>query len=154
MEQAKPVALEAVLGGVLADITAAVDESGAVITHDPLPIVLGDPTQLAEVLQNLLANALKYRKPDVPLRVHISNQRGKHEWIVSVVDNGIGFEQKDAEKIFGMLKRLHGRETPGSGIGLAIVKKIVERHGGRMWAESQPGDGARFRFAPPRLKQD
>lgn len=144
-----PVALDEVLRGVLASVSAALEESGGTITHDPLPAVSGDPAQLAEVFQNLIANALKYRKPEEAPRIHISSQRGENEAIVSIADNGVGFDQKYAEEIFGMFKRLHGSEIQGAGIGLALVKKIVERHGGRIWAESQSGEGARFTFTLP-----
>jgi light-regulated signal transduction histidine kinase (bacteriophytochrome) len=145
----EPVALEDVLRGVLANVSTALEESGGIITHDNLPVVVGDPTQLAEVFQNLIANSLKYRKSDEPVRIHVSCRRGANEYVFSVTDNGVGFDQKYAEEIFGMFKRLHGREINGSGIGLAVVKKIVERHGGRIWAESSPGQGARFSFTLP-----
>jgi light-regulated signal transduction histidine kinase (bacteriophytochrome) len=135
---------------VLSNIGAAIDECGAVITWDALPVVWGDGAQLVQVLQNLIANSLKYRKPDQAPRIHIAGQQGNGEWIISVTDHGIGFDHKDAGIIFGVFKRLHGRKLPGTGIGLAIAKKIVERHGGRIWAESQPGEGARFFFTVPR----
>ena len=146
MAPPRPVELEDVLRGVLANVSAALEESGATVRHDPLPVVLGDPAQLAEAFQNLLANALKYRKPDRALRIQITCRRIKKEWIISVADNGIGFNPEHSAEIFGMFNRLHGPEIPGSGIGLAVVKKIVERHGGRIWAESTPGSGARFSF--------
>ncbi len=145
----EPVSLEGVLSGVLANVSTALEESGGAITHDPLPVVLGDPAQLAEIFQNLVGNALKYRMPEAPPRIHISAVRGRNVWTVSVTDNGIGFDQKHAEEIFNMFKRLHGREIHGSGIGLAVVKKIVERHGGRIWAESHAGEGSRFSFTLP-----
>lgn len=148
-QPAAEVSLEDVLNGVIANIKVALEESGGAITHDPLPTVAGDRGQLAEVFQNLIGNSLKYRKKDEPLRIHISSGRGKNEWILSVTDNGIGFDPKYSEEIFGMFKRLHQQETPGSGIGLAVVKKIVERHGGRIWAESRPGEGSRFTFTLP-----
>ncbi len=145
----QPVELEAVLAGVLANVSTAIEESGGAIEHAPLPVVLGDQAQLTQVFQNLVANSLKYRKPDVALRIDISSQRRKNEWFITVADNGVGFDQKHAESIFGMFKRLHGREIPGTGIGLAVVKKIVERHGGRIWADSELGIGARFTFTLP-----
>ena len=143
------VSLEEVLNGVLANVSAALQESGGTVTHDPLPVVLGDPARLAEVFQNLIGNALKYRKEDEPLRIHISSRKENEGWVFSITDNGIGFDQKHAEEIFSMFKRLGQRKAEGTGIGLAVVKKIVERHGGRIWAESCPGDGARFTFTLP-----
>jgi len=149
MATPEPVSLEEVLRGVLANVSTALEESGGTIAHDPLPVVLGDPAQLAEVFQNVIANALKYRKPGEAPRIHVSSRRGKNESVISISDNGVGFDPKHAEEIFGMFKRLHGREIQGSGIGLAVVKKIVARHGGRIWAESQPGQGACFTFTLP-----
>jgi signal transduction histidine kinase len=149
MTSLQPVPLEDVLRGVLANVSTALEESGGTITHDPLPVVLGDPAQLAEVFQNVIANALKYRKTGEAPRIHVSIRRGKKESIISITDNGVGFDQKHAEEIFGMFKRLHGREIQGSGIGLAVVKKIVARHGGRIWAKSQQGQGACFSFTLP-----
>jgi signal transduction histidine kinase len=148
--QLQEIDMEDVFRTVLSNISTSVDESGAIVTHDALPVVWGDGAQLVQVLQNLIANALKYRKPDEAPRIHISGRPKNGEWIISVADNGIGFDHKDAGIIFGVFKRLHGPEFPGTGIGLAIAKKIVERHGGRIWAESQPGQGARFFFTLPR----
>ncbi len=143
------VALETVFSAVLANVGAAIEESGAVIVHDPLPSVLGDHVQLTQVFQNLISNSLKYRKPDVPLRIEVTSRASEGKWILSIADNGIGFEQKHAESIFGMFKRLHGHEIAGTGIGLAVVKKVIERHGGGIWSESTPGEGARFTFTLP-----
>jgi light-regulated signal transduction histidine kinase (bacteriophytochrome) len=151
MAPPEPVSLENVLTGVVANVGTALEESGGTITHDPLPTVLGDPAQLAEVFQNLIANSLKYRKSEDPLRIHISCARSQSEWLFTVADNGRGFEQEHAEEIFGMFKRLHGREIAGSGIGLALVKKILERHSGRIWAEGKIGEGACFTFALPAI---
>ena len=127
--------------------SAAIQDSGAVVTRDPLPTVRADEAQLAQVLQNLISNAIKYRRPDKPPRVHVSADVGPDEWLFQVTDNGIGFDPQYSERIFGLFKRLHGQgEYSGSGIGLAICRKIVERHGGRIWAESEPGHGSRFFF--------
>src|SRR5580700_4155060 len=139
---------EEALQRALVNLRSAVEESGALVTHDPLPTVLADGTQLIQLFQNLIGNAIKYQKPGVP-RVHISAVRnGAKQWTFSVKDNGLGIEPQYFEKIFGMFQRLHKREEfAGTGIGLAICKKIVERHGGRISVESQLGMGSTFKFA-------
>src|SRR5262249_35134981 len=142
---------EVVLTRVLQNLQAAITDSGAEVTHDPLPTVRGDEQQLALVLQNLLGNTLKFRGPQPP-RVHLSARQDGQYWVFSVRDNGIGLDPRHAERIFGAFQRLHaGEEYQGTGIGLAICKKIVERHGGRIWVESQPGEGATFSFTLPAL---
>ena len=124
-------------------------ESNAVVTYDPLPIVVADGTQLHQLFQNLLSNALKFHGPEPP-RVHISAQPREHEWLFSVRDNGIGLDPAQAERIFVIFQRLHTtREYPGTGIGLALCQKIIRRHGGRIWVESEPGKGATFYFTLP-----
>ena len=144
-----PTDCGSVLERALADLTLAVDESGAVISHDPLPTVLGDETQLGQLFHNLLANAIKFRGTQPP-RVHVSAERNGTEWRFAVRDNGIGIAPEHAERIFVIFQRLHTRqEYPGTGIGLAICKKIVERHAGTIWVESEPGRGATFRFSLP-----
>jgi len=140
---------EAVLAQVLRNLQLAVAESSAVVTHDPLPTVTAVPGQLGQVVQNLISNALKFRGPEPP-NIHLSAQRQGPNWLFSVRDNGIGLDPTQAERIFQMFQRLHTRqEYPGTGIGLAICKKIVERHGGRIWVESAPGQGATFFFTLP-----
>jgi len=140
---------EVVLQRTLRDLRAAIEESGAVVTHDPLPTVLVDPVQLGQLLQNLISNALKFRTQE-PLRVHLSVQRAGAQWVFAVRDNGIGLDPQFAERIFVIFQRLHPRkEYPGIGIGLAVCKKIVERHGGRIWVESELGQGATFFFTLP-----
>jgi PAS domain S-box-containing protein len=148
--EARAVELEAVLGRVLRSLEAAVEEAGARVTHDPLPTVRGDEGQLGQLLQNLVGNAIKFRRPDAAPHVHLSAARGDGEWEIAVRDNGIGIEAEFADRIFVIFQRLQPRgEYPGTGIGLAICKKIVERHGGRIWVEGTPGVGTTFRFTLP-----
>jgi PAS domain S-box-containing protein len=132
----------------LQNLRGVIQDSGALVTHDPLPTVMADEIQLIQLFQNLVGNAIKYQKPGVP-KVQISAARnGAKKWTFSVKDNGLGIESQYFERIFGMFQRLHKREEfAGTGIGLAICKKIVERHGGRISVESQPGSGSTFRFA-------
>jgi PAS domain S-box-containing protein len=140
---------EHVLASVLANLHEAIAETGAVITHDPLPVVTADPWQLIQLFQNLIGNAIKFHGPEPP-RVEIAAGRREDEWVFSVRDNGIGIEPEYAERIFLIFQRLHSRaEYPGTGIGLAICKRIVERHGGRLWVESEPGKGSTFSFTLP-----
>jgi PAS domain S-box-containing protein len=137
-----------VLTDVLANLQAAIDERAAVITHDPLPTLMADRVQLSQVLQNLIANAIKFSK-DRP-RVHVGAERDGEQWRISVRDHGIGIAPEYAERIFEIFKRLHGwGEYPGTGIGLAVCKKLVERQGGRIWVESTPGEGSTFFFTLP-----
>ncbi len=141
---------EDAFGNGLANLRAAVEQSGAVVTHDSLPDVRADATQLAQVFQNLVGNAIKYHGAEVP-HVHVSAAKhGDNEWIFSVRDNGLGIEAQYFERIFVLFQRLHGRnEFEGTGIGLAVCKKLLERMGGRIWVESQPGKGSNFCFALP-----
>lgn len=142
---------EAVLAGVLMNLQASVQETGATITHDPLPRDLtSDFAQMSQLLQNLLSNALKYRRPDVPPVIHIAAEDKGDEWEFTIKDNGIGIGAEYLAQVFGIFKRLHGREYPGTGIGLAICKKIVERHGGAIWVESVEGEGSTFHFTQPK----
>jgi len=134
---------------VLTDLQIRIHEAQALVTHDPLPRVWADRAQLTRVVQNLIENALKYHGPDSPT-VHVSAARQKDEWVFSVRDNGIGLNPEHAERIFKIFQRLHSKdEYPGTGIGLAICKRIVERHGGRIWVQSLPGQGATFFFTLP-----
>ncbi len=142
--------LTASLQDAIAILKIRIDECQAAITADPLPILPGDTTQMSHVFQNLLSNALKYsRKLETP-RIHISCSSSADRYLISVRDNGIGFEPQYAERIFGLFKRLYKSEYPGTGLGLAICRRIVERHGGRIWAESEPGHGAVFHVSLPR----
>ena len=139
---------EAALRQALINLRHSIEESGVLVTHDPLPAVLADETQLIQLFQNLVGNAIKYRRPGVP-RVHITAARdGEKRWIFAVTDNGLGIDPQYFDRIFGVFQRLHKREEyAGTGIGLAICKKIVERHGGSISVESQPGQGSTFRFS-------
>ena len=141
---------EAALEQALLNLEGAIQESGVVVTHDPLPTVIADGAQLVQLFQNVVGNAIKYRSAELP-RVHVSAKKnGGNEWIFSMRDNGLGIDPKYFEKIFVMFQRLHGREEfSGTGIGLTVCKKIAERHGGRMWVESEPGKGSTFYFALP-----
>ena len=132
----------------LKNLRGAIEESGAQVTHDLLPTILADEMQLIQLFQNLIGNAIKYKNPGVP-KVHIAATRtAPHKWMFSVRDNGLGIESRHFERIFGMFQRLHRREEfAGTGIGLAICKKIVERHGGTISVESELGKGSIFRFA-------
>ena len=142
-----PTDCGAVLQMALDNLARSVEESGAVITHDPLPTVPGDEVQLTQLFQNLIANASKFGSPETP-RIHVSAEKQGPQWVFAVRDNGIGIAPEQQERIFMIFQRLHHRsEYPGTGIGLAICKKIVERHGGRIWVESRPGEGATFYFS-------
>jgi len=141
---------DAVLEKVLNNLKVSIEECSAEITHNHLPVILGDMHQLIQVFQNLITNAVKFRGDKSPM-IQISVQEKGDVWEFAVADNGMGFDSKHADRIFEMFQRLHGRgEIAGSGIGLAVIKKIIERHGGRIWAESAPGEGATFRFTMPR----
>jgi light-regulated signal transduction histidine kinase (bacteriophytochrome) len=130
-----------------------IKEAGAVVTKDELPIVMGDETQLSQLFQNLIDNAIKFRRAEETSRVHISAQRKGNDWEFSVQDNGIGIDPQYFDRIFVIFQRLHTREAyEGTGIGLAVCMRIVERHGGRIWVESEPGKGSRFHFTLPAVK--
>jgi light-regulated signal transduction histidine kinase (bacteriophytochrome) len=144
--QLKPVDCESLVSFALMNVQAQITETGATVTREPLPLVTGDE-QLVRVFQNLIGNALKYRADRIP-QIHISALKNNDEWIVSIRDNGIGIDMKYAERIFGVFQRLHSRTAyEGTGIGLAICRKIVERCGGRIWVESVPDEGATFHFS-------
>jgi two-component system sensor histidine kinase/response regulator len=142
----KPVDCELVLTRALANLQVGLTETGALVTHDILPTVNGDDTQLVQVFQNLIGNGIKFRTEMTPC-IHVSVQQKAKEWVFAIRDNGIGIDPQYADRIFVIFQRLHSRaDYPGNGIGLAICKKIIENHGGRIWLESQPGRGATFYF--------
>jgi two-component system, sensor histidine kinase and response regulator len=140
---------EALLAGAKSDLTSAIHESGAQLTHEPLPQIVGSDS-LGQVFQNLISNAIKYGRKGVTPEIHISARTDGDSWIFSVQDNGIGIEPRYRDYVFQAFHRLHGREIPGSGIGLATCKKIVEAHGGSIWLESS-GAGSTFYFKLPRV---
>jgi len=143
-----PISTEAVLDNVLSDLQPTISEAGAQVTHGPLPVVTADRGQLAQLLQNLVTNAVRFRG-EAPLLIDIRAERLGELWRFSVRDNGIGIDPRHHERIFVIFQRLHGRDRPGTGIGLAICRKIVDGHGGRIWVDSQPGQGATFFFTLP-----
>lgn len=137
-----------ILEQALINLKVAIEESGALITHDPLPTVMADSTQIVQLFQNLIGNAINFCGKET-LRVHISAELKENERVFSLKDNGIGIESQYKERIFNIFQRLHGREYSGTGIGLSICKRIAERHGGRIWVESEPGKGSTFYFTIP-----
>ncbi|HEY3453186.1 MAG TPA: ATP-binding protein [Bryobacteraceae bacterium] len=134
----------------IGQLAAALEEADAAVTHDPLPAVVAAHSQIVRLFQNLISNAIKYRSPNRKPTAHISARPEGKYWIISVQDNGIGFAQEYASSLFTPFKRLHGREYSGSGVGLAICRRIVENHGGRIWVESTVGEGSTFHFTLPR----
>lgn len=138
------------LDKALVNLYAAIEASGATVTHDPLPMLEVDDSQLAQLFQNLIGNALKFHGTEAP-RVHVGAAEHATEWEFTVRDNGIGIEAEYFGRIFLVFQRLHIKsEYPGTGIGLAICKKVVDRHGGRIWVESEPGAGSTMHFTLPK----
>jgi light-regulated signal transduction histidine kinase (bacteriophytochrome) len=145
----EPVDLDRVISRVVHDLDARIDETQATILVGDLPTVRGDVSQLTELFQNLIANALKFSRGEVS-RVTITAERDGEEWVFSVADNGIGMDAEHFERIFQPFQRLHGEaEYPGTGIGLAVCQRIVAQHGGRIWVTSRPGEGSTFSFTLP-----
>ena len=141
---------EAVVQTALQNLSAAMEESGAAIERDPLPVLTADAGQLGQLFQNLIGNAIKFRG-QAPLRIHIAAADRGPDWLFSIQDNGIGIDPRYSDRIFQIFQRLHTRaEYPGTGIGLAVCQKVVERHGGKIWVESEPGAGSTFRFTIPK----
>ena len=149
-KELKPTDLEPIYKEVLSNLKVSIDENKAIISHDPLPVVMADKTQISQVFQNLINNAIKFRSKDQP-KINISVKKEENQWIFAVHDNGIGINPKHSDRIFEVFKRLHKkREYTGTGIGLAICKKIIERHGGHIWVESELGKGSIFYFTLPK----
>ncbi len=142
------VEMESVLRSTLAILQQTIEEAGAVVTHDPLPRITGSELHIGQLLQNLVSNAVKYRRSEPP-RVHVSAKRDVDSWLFSVSDNGQGIPPDQFSNIFTVFARLHGPDYPGTGIGLATCRKIVERYGGRVWVESEVGKGSTFFFTLP-----
>jgi light-regulated signal transduction histidine kinase (bacteriophytochrome) len=146
-----PIDCGAVLAKALLNLQAAIAQSGATVTSDPLPTVEAEEVLLMQLFQNLISNSIKYRGKEPP-EIHVSAEKDAAGWLFAVRDNGMGIEPQDCERVFGMFKRLHGSEIPGTGIGLALCKKVIDRQGGRIWVESEPGHGATFKFTIPARK--
>jgi PAS domain S-box-containing protein len=140
---------EATLDDTLVQLKGAIEETRAVITHGPMPRVWSDPGQLSQVFQNLISNAIKYRKPDVAPVIHVSATLNGDQAEFQISDNGIGFKQEYSDRIFLLFQRLHGRAIPGTGIGLALCRRIIERQGGKIWVKSEENKGSIFFFTIP-----
>ncbi len=141
-----------VVGWVVENLTVAIRESGAKVEISPLPVIMADTATLTQVFQNLISNAIKYRGTDPPV-IRICATASETEWVFSVTDNGIGIPVKYHGAIFGLFKRLHGNEYAGTGIGLALCKRLIEKQGGRIWVDSETGRGSTFHFTVPRLEK-
>ena len=144
----RAVRMEEALAKTLSNLNGSVAANQAVVTHDPLPAIMGDETHIEQLLQNLVGNAIKYRRQDVP-RIHIAARESGKEWLFAVSDNGQGIPPEYQTQIFELFKRLHGQQYPGTGIGLSTCKRLVERYGGRIWVESAVGKGSTFFFTLP-----
>ncbi len=152
-QEQEEIDLNLVLRSAAENLRTAIDDSGAVVTNDPLPVVRGHEVHFLQLFQNLIGNAIKYRGTEAP-RIHVSVQELHSEHLFSIVDNGMGIDPLYHNTIFGIFKRLHGNAIPGTGIGLAICQRVVERYEGRIWVESEPRQGATFYFTLPRAPQD
>ncbi|HXM44860.1 MAG TPA: ATP-binding protein [Bryobacteraceae bacterium] len=146
----EPVSAEAVLAAALFELQLIVSESGAIVTHDPLPTIHGDQASLVRLFANLIGNSIKYRRAETP-RIYISAGEQSGFWRFEFRDNGIGIDPQYWDRIFTVFKRLHGSEYPGNGVGLALCRRVVENHGGTIWLESAPGEGSTFYFTIPQL---
>ncbi len=148
-DSSQVVDLNSVLPWALENLRDGITQSDAQITSDPLPSVMGDEAQLGQVFQNLIGNAIKYGRPGVKPAIHVSATQENSYWLIRVVDNGIGIDARDWQLIFSAFKRLHGKEIPGTGLGLAVCRKVVEAHGGKIWVHSAVGEGSTFSFTLP-----
>ncbi|HEX4227330.1 MAG TPA: ATP-binding protein [Bryobacteraceae bacterium] len=148
------VSLGAVLDVTIENLRELIAETGAEIEVDELPVIAGDEAQLGHVFQNLLSNALKYRREDVKPHIQIAAARQNTDWILQIEDNGIGIDRRHWESIFAPFKRLHSQEIAGTGIGLAVCRRVIEAHSGRIWVESRVGEGSIFRFTLPALSTE
>jgi PAS domain S-box-containing protein len=149
-EQFQKTSAEEALCFALKNLASAVEKSGAAIHYDPLPMVRADKSQLRQLFQNLIGNAVKFQSPDRAAQIEVSAKEESSFWHFTVADNGIGFDEKYVDKMFLIFQRLQGRgKFPGTGIGLAICKRIIERHGGEIWANGRPGEGSTFHFTIP-----
>ena len=145
--QLGPVALDDVMADVRANLETQLAEAGADLISGPLPAIWGDASQVTQLLQNLVSNAVKFRRRDEPPRVVVQARREGERWVISVSDNGIGIEPEFHDRVFAMFRRLHGRdEYAGTGIGLALCRRVVDLHGGEIRIESAPGQGSTFTF--------
>ena len=144
-----PVDLDGAWDSAVEQLRATIDEEGASVSRAELPVVPGDAVQLTQAFANLIANAVKYRSPQRPCRIDVSAERDEHGWVVSVADNGIGIPPGQREAVFAMFAQVDPSARSGHGIGLATCQRIVERHGGRIWAEATPGGGTTIRFTLP-----
>jgi light-regulated signal transduction histidine kinase (bacteriophytochrome) len=146
----KPIDVQHVLGMAIANLTALIEETGSLVTTDDLPRIRADESQLTMVFQNLINNGIKFQKKQHFPHIHVSARPQNGGWCFSVRDNGIGIDSKYHDKVFLVFQRLHTRnEYPGTGIGLALCKRIINRHGGKIWFESSPGKGTTFYFTIP-----
>lgn len=144
------ISSEEIFKGALENLQYTIETTEAQISHAPLPMIVGDPIKIKQVFQNLLGNALKFRRKEESPKIHVNAYKKNGDWTFSIQDNGIGIDQEYSERIFVIFKRLHTREDyPGTGIGLAICKKIIEQHGGKIWVESKPNEGSTFYFTVP-----
>ena len=148
--QVREIEAELLLAMAMKNLETAIQESGALVIHEPLPPIIA-AVGFEQVFQNLIGNAIKYRREGVTPEIHISAKEDGDFWIFSVRDNGLGIEPRYFDYVFQAFHRLHGQEIPGSGIGLATCKKIVEAHGGTLWVESEVGVGSAFCFRLPRI---
>ena len=156
-QEPAPLDTAALLAEVLRTLQFQISDCGAELTHDSLPLVHADATQTQQLFQNLLGNALKFRRPNVPPRIHLAVERQGDQWQFAVRDNGIGIAPEYHEHIFTIFQRgaqAHNDEYEGTGVGLAICQKIVERHGGRIWLESAEGQGTTFYFTLPAVPDE